>query len=232
MGSRLTDRLRCTERACILLGSEWVSGSRMPADTQFEQEKQELEALIASGVLARAPSLEQLLTYVCAKYFEGEAEQIKEYNIAVEALGRSPEFDQKRDSIVRVEAHRLRKRLREYYDREGASHPVHIVIPQGHYTPRFVVRQQLSRTAGEDGTQAVSLSHQDLETVEAPPGVFVVRSGARRVTTWLLVAALLAVLAAVALMVSLRKPPIPGIVAARAAVDTGPEIRFVAGSSV
>src|SRR5712692_7561718 len=115
----------------------------MPADTRFEQEKQELDALIASGIFARAPSLEQLLTYVCGKYFEGEAEQIKEYSIAVEALGRSPEFDQKRDSIVRVEAHRLRKRLRDYYEREGAGHPVHIVIPQGHYTPSFIARQQL-----------------------------------------------------------------------------------------
>src|SRR6266404_2439066 len=204
----------------------------MPTTADFERERLELATLLAAGIFNRAPSLAQLLTYICERHFHGESDQLKEYNIAVEAFGRPPEFDQKRDSIVRVEAHRLRKRLREYYDREGASHPVHIVIPQGHYTPRFIVRPQLSRTAGEGGTQAVSLSHQDLETVEAPPGVFVVRSGARRVTTWLLVAALLAVLAAVALMVSLRKPPIPGIVAARAAVDTGPEIRFVAGSSV
>src|SRR5947208_231571 len=114
----------------------------LPA-SKFEQERLELESVLASGVFDRAPGLAQVLTYVCSKYFEGEAEQIKEYNIAVEALGRAPAFDPKRDSIVRVEAHRLRKRLREYYQNGGANHAVQIVIPQGHYTPRFVNREGL-----------------------------------------------------------------------------------------
>jgi hypothetical protein len=78
------------------------------------------------------------LSYVCARYFEGAADQIKEYNIAVEALGRPADFDQKRDSIVRVEAHRLRKRLREYYEADGADHAIRIDIPPGQYAPRFL----------------------------------------------------------------------------------------------
>src|SRR6266568_5464911 len=104
----------------------------------YRQEKHELDAILASGILNRAPNLEHLLTYVCAKYFEGTAEQIKEYNIAVEALGRPADFDQKRDSIVRVEAHRLRKRLREYYEADGAGHAVRIEIPSGQYAPKFL----------------------------------------------------------------------------------------------
>ena len=110
----------------------------MPTSADFAQERHELERVLASGIFSRAPNLAQLLTYVCSKYFEGTAEQIKEYNIAVDALGRSPEFDQKRDSIVRVEAHRLRKRLREYYDSDGADHPVRIEIPPGQYAPQFL----------------------------------------------------------------------------------------------
>jgi hypothetical protein len=94
--------------------------------------------VLASGIFHRAPNLANLLTYVCTRYFEGAAGEIKEYNIAVEALGRAPEFDQKRDSIVRVEAHRLRKRLRAYYDSQGANHEIQIEIPSGQYTPRFV----------------------------------------------------------------------------------------------
>src|SRR5436305_2791957 len=101
-------------------------------------ERHELEVVLSSGIFHRAPNLAQLLTYVCTKYFEGSAEQIKEYNIAVDALGRPVDFDQKRDSIVRVEAHRLRKRLREYYDAEGAAHALHIDIPPGQYAPRFI----------------------------------------------------------------------------------------------
>src|SRR5213080_4721584 len=110
----------------------------MHAAADFRQQRHELDALLASGIFSRAPNLAQLLTYVCAKYFEGSAEQIKEYNIAVDALGRPADFDQKRDSIVRVEAHRLRKRLREYYDAEGAAHALHIDIPPGQYAPRFI----------------------------------------------------------------------------------------------
>src|SRR5579863_3554576 len=101
----------------------------MDSTTEFEQEKHEYQTLLASGIFDRAPNLAQVLSYVCGKYFEGAAEQIKEYNIAVEALGRPVGFDQKRDSIVRVEAHRLRKRLREYYESEGSGHNVRIEIP-------------------------------------------------------------------------------------------------------
>ena len=108
----------------------------------FEQERQELEAMLASGTFDRAPNLAHILRYVCAKYFEGAGEQIKEYNIAVEALGRPVDFDQKRDSIVRVEAHRLRKRLKEFYETEGSTHTVQIEIPSGQYAPRFLVRER------------------------------------------------------------------------------------------
>ncbi|MBZ5724020.1 MAG: malectin [Acidobacteriia bacterium] len=108
---------------------------------EFAQEKLELNFLLTSGVFHRAPNLAQFLSYVCAKYFEGAGADLKEYNIAVEALGRSPEFDQKIDSIVRVEAHRLRKRLREYYGGKGANHAVYIELPAGQYVPSFHFRQ-------------------------------------------------------------------------------------------
>ena len=113
---------------------------RIQADHDLE--KAEVALLLASGIFSRAPNLVQILTYICAKYFEGLPEEIKEYNIAVEALGRPPDFDQKRDSIVRVEAHRLRKRLREYYENEGAQHACQIEIPPGQYPPRFVLREE------------------------------------------------------------------------------------------
>jgi len=105
---------------------------------EFEQERTELQSVLASGIFDRAPNLALVLTYICEKYFEGETEHIKEYNVAVEALGRPADFDPKRNSIVRVEAYRLRKRLREYYESEGARHAVWIDIPSGQYAPQFV----------------------------------------------------------------------------------------------
>src|SRR5437588_10440859 len=112
----------------------------MATTADFDRERVELETLLGTGIFNRAPSLAQLLSYICERHFQGEASQLKEYNVAVEALGRPPEFDQKRDSIVRVEVHRLRRRLKEYYEGEGADHPIHILIPSGRYAPMFVVR--------------------------------------------------------------------------------------------
>jgi hypothetical protein len=67
----------------------------------------------------------------------GRPDAIKEYNIAVEGLGRGGDFDQKKDSIVRVEAHRLRRRLAEYYQSLGADDPIEILLPPGTYVPIF-----------------------------------------------------------------------------------------------
>jgi hypothetical protein len=121
----------------------------MHSAAECAQERHELEVILASGIFHRAPNLAQLLTYVCSMHFEGCAEQIKEYSIAVDALKRPPDFDQKRDSIVRVEAHRLRKRLREYYDAEGADHALQIDIPAGQYAPRFIARGTLPPPSSE-----------------------------------------------------------------------------------
>ena len=61
----------------------------MSSTLGMHEEKAELEAVFASGIFSRAPGLAHMLTYVCTKYFEGHSDQVKEYNIAVEALGRS-----------------------------------------------------------------------------------------------------------------------------------------------
>jgi hypothetical protein len=157
----------------------------------FEREKSELQALLTSGLFSRAPSLEHLLTYVCEKYFEGQSENVKEYNIGVEALGRPPDFDQKRDSIVRVEAHRLRRRLSEYYAGEGASHAVHILVPQGQYAPKFVIQSPLETASILEPVPAAAYPPAVLDphisTLILEPS----RSG-RRWQTWIALAVALA----------------------------------------
>jgi hypothetical protein len=103
----------------------------------FADRRAELCAVLAAKEFVRAPRLAHLLSYLCEKQFAGEENQIKEYSIGVEVFGRGAAFDQDSDSIVRVEANRLRKRLAEYYAGEGASHELQISIPIGQYVPRF-----------------------------------------------------------------------------------------------
>jgi len=102
-------------------------------------ERAELEWLLESGALGRSSNLIKVLRYVCEETAAGRGEQIKEYSIAVEALGRRANFDPQTDTIVRVTFHTLRKRLQDIYETgEGMSHPVRIVIPAGRYAAQFV----------------------------------------------------------------------------------------------
>ncbi len=97
----------------------------------------ELESVLASTLFVRSPRLSRLLQYLCSKYLEGATEEVKEYQIGVEVLGRPATFDPAEDAAARVEAHRLRKRLREFYETEGRSHTLRIEVPLGHYAVAF-----------------------------------------------------------------------------------------------
>ena len=103
----------------------------------WEAERAELQAVLQSNLFTRSPTLTHLLSYLCEKTFAGESGQIKEYSVGLDVFDRRDSFDQDTDSIVRVQANRLRKRLSEYYASEGAAHPVHITIPIGQYIPLF-----------------------------------------------------------------------------------------------
>ena len=103
----------------------------------WEAERAELRSVLQSNLFARSPTLTHLLSYLCEKKFAGETDQIKEYSVALDVFDRSDSFDQDSDSIVRVQANRLRKRLGEYYASDGASHSLRITIPVGQYIPSF-----------------------------------------------------------------------------------------------
>ncbi len=108
-----------------------------PETIELAEQRAELKTVLESRAFTRAPTLANLLSYLCEKLFAGEASQIKEYSIGVEVFRRGASFDQDADSIVRVEANRLRRRLAEYYSGEGAGNRLHISIPLGQYVPKF-----------------------------------------------------------------------------------------------
>lgn len=207
-----------------------MSGTNAPS---FEAERAELQAVLSSEAFQRAPTLAQLLAYISEKYFQGEADLIKEYNIAVEALGRPPDFDQKKDSIVRVEAHRLRKRLREYYETEGREHAIRIELPPGSYVPRFARHHPGAGPGGEDGGAG-----PESQAAPAPVAELQPHPRSRR-AAWLAAAGLAIAGAAVWLVWVIGGPPARPAPAEReraqavdlAAAATVGEIRIAAGSA-
>ena len=101
----------------------------------------ELERILASKGFATAGRLSRLLRYVVEKTVAGEAGQLKEYAVGVEVFDRDDKYDPRIDSIVRVEAGRLRSRLDEYYNGEGAASPIRISLPRGGYVAQFETRE-------------------------------------------------------------------------------------------
>lgn len=131
-------------------------------------EREELRLILASGLLARSPNLEKLLNYICERYWEGKPDQLKEYNLGVEALGRSPDFDPASNAIVRVEVHRLREKLKKFYENGGADHAIVIRLQPGGYVPQFIWRSEGQNVAGPQGG-AVDSSRQENSAVLGLP---------------------------------------------------------------
>src|SRR5690606_37081977 len=106
-----------------------------------ERVRAQLDRILASAAFAGAERARTFLRFVVERVLAGRAAEIKEVVIAVEALGRPPSFDPKADPIVRVEAGRLRDRLRTYYGAEGEADVLLIDLPKGGYVPRFTERR-------------------------------------------------------------------------------------------
>jgi TolB-like protein/Tfp pilus assembly protein PilF len=99
---------------------------------------EQVERILKSKVFEAATRSQAFLQYVVEKSLANSPP--KEYAIAVDVFGRGTEYDPTVDSTVRVEAGRLRSRLREYYAGEGQGDSLHIEVPKGSYAAVFTVR--------------------------------------------------------------------------------------------
>jgi Tol biopolymer transport system component len=102
----------------------------------------ELEKILASQTFAKSRRLQDLLRYTVERIKTGHADSIKEYLLAVEVFNRKTSFDPRFDSIVRVQASRLREKLDKYYATEGSTDDVLIAVPKGAYIPTVCRRPQ------------------------------------------------------------------------------------------
>ena len=103
-----------------------------------EEVRQQLRAILGSRAFLGSKRSQQFLEHVCEKSLQGEGGSLKERTIAIEVFGRQPESDLGEDTIVRVSAREVRKRLAQYYaSPEGAAAELRIDLPSGAYAPEF-----------------------------------------------------------------------------------------------
>src|SRR5712691_12313104 len=97
----------------------------------------QIEKLLGSHTLHGSESLCKLLRYLATHSLDHPAASPKEYQIATEVFGRQKDFDPHLDSMVRVQAGRLRTKLAEYYASEGVDDQIMVEMPKGSYALTF-----------------------------------------------------------------------------------------------
>jgi hypothetical protein len=148
-----------------------------------EQKIEQLEKVLQSRTLQNSESLKAFLRFVVEKTVDDEDVQLKEYTIATEVFGRNSDYDPRIDSVVRVQAGRLRTKLQEYYNTEGKSDQIVIDLPKGHYHPVFNCPQtesapEISPVAARPADGAASNGHG--ATATADGHTHVLEGGAAR----------------------------------------------------
>ena len=122
------------DRYAVTGSADPNAGPATPADADV---RCQVERMLKTARFADAPSLSRFLAYVVDRTLDGRRDEIKEYVLGVEVFDRGDAFDPKIDTIVRVQARRLRAKLAAYYDTEGRDDAVVIELARGRYVPEF-----------------------------------------------------------------------------------------------
>ncbi len=96
----------------------------------------ELARVTGSAAFRSSRRHQQLLRHLVNAAMAGNTGALKEHVLAIEVFARRQDaYDPARDTIVRVEARRLRQRLARFYADEGRDAALEIRVPVGSYVP-------------------------------------------------------------------------------------------------
>ncbi|AFJ03729.1 Adenylate cyclase [Methylophaga frappieri] len=121
--------------------------------------REHAEKILASRYFSNSTRQQRFLKYLVSQSLSDDAPSLKGYTIGIEVFDREPDFDPGVDSIVRVEATRIRNKLREYYEKEGAQDEVRIHFRKGTYKLEFTIGSQTpERVTPEENTEPETIS--------------------------------------------------------------------------
>ena len=130
--------------------------------------RSELENVLASELFVRSERLSTLLRFVVEETLDGRGETLKEAVLAHQLYGKDADFEGATNPIVRVDARRLRDKLREYYA-DATADPVVISLPKGSYVPAF---EFIAGTVAAPDVQSLAVKGaSDFGAPKGPPTV-------------------------------------------------------------
>jgi len=166
-----------------------------------------LAGVLRSGPLARSPQLQRFLAFLVDETLAGRGDRLKEYVIGLEVFSRPASYDPRVDSLVRVEARRLRAALAAYYSTDGRNDPVVIALHKGSYVPSF----HRAGAGQSSPASATTVSAAGAAETGATPASAVLRKIRRQRLATLLVVAVAIIVLAVTLVRFLRSKPVQAL---------------------
>lgn len=121
-----------------------------------------MEKICNSPEFSSKQVLCRFLSYIVSEKLAGREEDIKAFSIGVDVFNRDEDFDPGQDTLVRINAGRLRRALDQYYSNTGEHDDLQIEIPKGGYVPRVISRSGL-REEAKNGTSPGSERMMTLE---------------------------------------------------------------------
>lgn len=99
--------------------------------------KSELDSILAAPAFSHSNRCKRFLSYVVRETLSGNLDQLKERIIGIKVFDRAYDYDTGDDSIVRVTANEVRKRISQFYQESSQAHRIQIELPRGSYVPEF-----------------------------------------------------------------------------------------------
>ncbi|MGJ5814626.1 tetratricopeptide repeat protein [Paludibaculum fermentans] len=119
-----------------------------PAEDQKDSIRAELQRILASTAFSGSDRHRRFLSFVVEQALKGDTEKLNEFVLGFEVFNKNESFDPRIDSIVRVEARRLRERLKKYYLEEGQADPLIVTLRPRSFVPEFTQRHAPSAATG------------------------------------------------------------------------------------
>jgi TolB-like protein len=103
------------------------------SEAEIDDIREQLQCIESSTSFVKAVRMVRLLRYLVEEVIAGRENRLNQTKLGIDVFDRDASFDPAVDSIVRVEASRLRSKLGEYYSTDGRNDPIRFEIPKGGY---------------------------------------------------------------------------------------------------